>query len=67
MPDSGELHLNGREITQTPESKRDIALVFQNFSLYPDRSVRQNLKFPLLAPDQDLPPHEIQERIGWAS
>ena len=66
MPDSGELHLNGREITQTPASKRDIALVFQNFSLYPDRSVRQNLEFPLLLPGRDLPPHEIQEWIGRA-
>ena len=35
-------------------SARDMALVFQNFSLYPDWSVRKNLEFPLKAPGYEI-------------
>jgi len=44
-----------------------VALVFQNFSLYPDRSVRQNIEFPLRAPGRNLLPEQIRERVEWAA
>src|SRR5204863_1902750 len=42
-------------------------LVFQNFSLYPDWSVRKNMEFPLRAPGRRTPEPAIQERIAWAA
>jgi multiple sugar transport system ATP-binding protein len=41
--------------------------VFQNFSLYPSQSVRQNLEFPLRAPGRELAAGEIAERVQWAA
>jgi sn-glycerol 3-phosphate transport system ATP-binding protein len=44
---SGELYINGHEVTQTPPGDRDIAMVFQNYALYPTMSVRDNISFGL--------------------
>jgi ABC-type sugar transport system ATPase subunit len=44
---SGEIYLKKQAIHQTPPAKRNIAMVFQNYALYPHMSVRDNLKFPL--------------------
>src|SRR5438067_11930755 len=44
-PDGGEIRMEGQNITDWPPAARDVALVFQNFSLYPDRTVRQNIEF----------------------
>lgn len=45
--DSGEIHLNGKRIDQLHPRERDVALVFQNYSLYPHMTVEQNIGFPL--------------------
>jgi multiple sugar transport system ATP-binding protein len=44
-----------------------VALVFQNFSLYPRWTVRKNLEFPLRAPGRQVPAEEIRRRVEWAS
>jgi multiple sugar transport system ATP-binding protein len=56
-----------KEVTHVPPAKRDVAIVFQNFSLYPDRTVRQNMEFPLRAPGRNLRRDEIAQRINWAA
>ncbi len=66
-PDAGALTMEGRDIRGLPPAERDIALVFQNFSLYPDWTVRANLEFPLKARMRDLSPSEIAERVEWAA
>ncbi len=66
-PDEGSVHLAGTDVTGQPPSARDVALVFQNFSLYPDWSVRRNLEFPLLAPGRGLKRDEIDRRVRWAA
>ena len=66
-PDCGHIFLEGREITVEPPGHRDFALVFQNFSLYPDKTVRQNLAFPLKAPSRKLTVAAINDRIEWAA
>jgi len=63
QPDSGSISLAGVDVTGLDPAPRDVALVFQNFSLYPRWTVRRNLEFPLRAPGRDIPEAEIQRRI----
>ena len=44
---SGSLHLDGRDITDVPSSKRDLAMVFQSYALYPHMTVFDNMSFAL--------------------
>ena len=66
-PDHGAIVMAGRDVTALDPASRDIALVFQNFSLYPRWSVRKNLEFPLRAPGRNIAEAEIQRRIAWAA
>ncbi|MEE2656990.1 MAG: ABC transporter ATP-binding protein [Candidatus Latescibacterota bacterium] len=66
-PDAGSVHLRGEEATHWSPARRDVSLVFQNFSLYPEWTVERNLAFPLRAPARRLSDGEISERIAWAS
>ncbi len=43
----GELFIDGQSVTNTPPKDRDVAMVFQNYALYPHLTVRQNLEFAL--------------------
>jgi len=43
----GSLHLDGRDITQVPSAKRDLAMVFQSYALYPHMTVFDNMSFAL--------------------
>ena len=45
--DSGSLEFNGEDLTHTPVWKRDCAMVYQQFINYPNKTVRQNVEFPL--------------------
>ncbi|MES2946455.1 MAG: sn-glycerol-3-phosphate ABC transporter ATP-binding protein UgpC [Pseudomonadota bacterium] len=44
---SGRLELDGRDITELPSGKRDLAMVFQSYALYPHMSVYDNMSFAL--------------------
>ena len=66
-PDNGDIAIDGVSALPLSPAQRDVALVFQNFSLYPDWTVRENLAFPLRAPGRRLPEVEIAERIAWVS
>ena len=44
---SGEIHLDGLLINDLPSKQRDVAMVFQNYALYPHFTVFENLAFPL--------------------
>jgi multiple sugar transport system ATP-binding protein len=66
-PDGGTIQMDGRDVTGIAPAERDVALVFQNFSLYPGWSVRRNMEFPLRAPGRHLPEAEIKERVEWAA
>jgi multiple sugar transport system ATP-binding protein len=44
---SGNLLLDGKDITWTPSGKRDLAMVFQSYALYPHMSVYDNMSFAL--------------------
>ena len=45
--DRGTLQLDGRDITRLPSSKRDLAMVFQSYALYPHMTVFDNMSFAL--------------------
>jgi multiple sugar transport system ATP-binding protein len=46
-PTAGRIHVGGRDVTDVPPQARDLAMVFQNYALYPHKTVRQNLAFGL--------------------
>ncbi len=55
QPSAGEIYLGDRCITTTPARQRDIAMVFQNYALYPHMTVAQNLDFGLRMRGQPAP------------
>lgn len=60
-PSEGELRLDGERIDQASPRERDVALVFQNYALYPHKSVAKNLSFPLEV--RGRPKTEIERRV----
>ncbi len=44
----GEILFDGRPVQHLPPDRRDVAMVFQSYALYPNRNVRDNIAFPLL-------------------
>jgi multiple sugar transport system ATP-binding protein len=57
----GEIRIGESVVNRLEAYRRDIAMVFQNYALYPHMSVFDNMAFPLRA--QRLPRKEIQERV----
>ena len=49
-PDSGKIMIDGIDVTKTQPAFRDTAFVFQQYSLYPNYSVFDNMAFPLRSP-----------------
>lgn len=58
---SGELKLDGRRIDALAPAERDVAMVFQNYALYPHMSVADNIGFPLRV--SGVSKREIEERV----
>ena len=46
-PTSGQILIDGRDVTGVPPQQRDLAMVFQSYALYPHKTVRENLAFGL--------------------
>ena len=61
--DRGAVFLGGQDATHWHPAQRELAFVFQQFSLYPHLTVFDNLAFPLRAPGRKLAPAEIARRI----
>lgn len=66
-PDSGAIEIAGEGVHERTAAERDIALVFQYYSLYPRYTVRQNLEFPLRSRTRNFSQSEIDERVNQAS
>jgi multiple sugar transport system ATP-binding protein len=60
-PTSGRILLDGEDVTSMRASRRDIALMFQLFALYPHMSVRENIAFPLKC--RRVPRTERERRV----
>ncbi len=62
---SGDIEIDGENVTQVPPSKRGLAMVFQSYALYPHMSVRKNIAFPLRM--EGMPQAEIDKKVEAAA
>ncbi len=65
VPDKGRIILDNQDITDWEPKRRDVAMVFQNYALYPHMTVRQNLEFGLKARGTDQT--EREKAVEWAA
>ena len=63
--DGGNLLLDGKDITHAPSSKRDLAMVFQSYALYPHMTVAENMSFALKLAGEDK--KVIKEKVEHAA
>ena len=61
----GELRIDGKLMNDVEPKDRDIAMVFQNYALYPHMTVRENMEFPLKL--RKMPKEEIDRRVKQAA
>ena len=64
LPDSGRVHVAGRDITDLPVHKRDMGMVFQSYALFPHRTVSENVAFGLRMREVAKP--DIERRVKAA-
>ena len=62
-PDHGRILIGGNDVTHAPSAVRDVAFVFQQYSLYPHFTVFDNMAFPLRAPLRRTSAAAIKERV----
>src|SRR5690606_26390757 len=58
---SGDLYIDGERVNEKDPRDRDLAIVFQNYALYPHMNVARNLGFGLKL--RRVPPAEIERRV----
>jgi multiple sugar transport system ATP-binding protein len=63
--DEGAIEIDGTNVVNLPPRNRDIAMVFQNYALYPHMNVAENMGFALKI--ARLPKSEIDSRVGEAA
>ena len=63
--DQGSVYIDNEDVTLTPPQDRDIAMVFQNYALYPNMTVQANMGFALK--QQGVPKEERAERVREAA
>lgn len=63
-PENGSVFIDNNDMTTTPPADRNVAMVFQEYSLYPHLTVYDNLAFPLRSPLRRLPEDQIEDKIN---
>jgi multiple sugar transport system ATP-binding protein len=61
----GVMRIDDRIVNELSPQERNVAMVFQDYALYPFMSVRQNLEFPLKM--RKLPRDEMRRRVAWVA
>ena len=62
-PDAGKIVIGGREVNGEPPASRDVAFVFQQYSLYPHLNVFDNIAFPLRSPARRMPEPHVAAKV----
>ncbi len=62
---SGTIHIGDRDVTALPPRDRDVAMVFQDYALYPHMTVRENLSLGLRL--RKMAAEEIARRVAWSA
>src|SRR5690606_37511410 len=62
---SGDIEIGGRRVNELPPKDRDIAMVFQNYALYPHLTVAENMAFSLML--QKAPKSQIEAKVKPAA
>jgi multiple sugar transport system ATP-binding protein len=62
-PDSGKVFIDGIDVTYKEPRERDVAMVFQDYALYPHMTVFDNIAFPLTIRKSGLTKSEINEKV----
>jgi multiple sugar transport system ATP-binding protein len=62
-PDEGRVTIGGRDVTDETPAARDVAFIFQQYSLYPHLTVFDNLAFPLRSPARRVAAAEIERKV----
>jgi multiple sugar transport system ATP-binding protein len=62
-PDHGRVMIRGRDVTKEVPAERDVAFVFQQYSLYPHLTVFDNLAFPLRSPARRMDEDVVRRRV----
>ena len=63
-PDRGEVRIGGQSVQFLTPAQRNVAMVFQQYSLYPHLTVRENMEFPLKSPLLRTPKAEITRKVA---
>ena len=66
-PESGDVVIDDDRVNDWSAAQRDVALVFQQYSMYPNYTVRQNLEFPLKSRMRKTSADEIARRVQKAA
>ncbi len=64
---SGELTIDDKRVNEKAPRDRNLAMVFQNYALYPHLTVGENIAFPLRLTRGQFTEEEIQEKVGFAA
>ncbi|MHC3436647.1 ABC transporter ATP-binding protein [Natrialbaceae archaeon A-gly3] len=64
-PSEGDIYFDDQRVNDMSPSDRNVAMVFQNYALYPHMTVRKNIEYPLKV--RGIPPDERDERIEEAT
>jgi multiple sugar transport system ATP-binding protein len=62
---SGRIRIDERDVTDVPPGRRDVAMVFQDYGLYPHMTVRENLSLGLRI--RKISAQEIDRRVKWSA
>ncbi len=64
VPDKGHIYFNGKDVTHLPPWEKNIGFVFQNYALWPNKTVFQNIAYGLQLRKKDS--RFIKDKVAWS-
>ncbi len=65
FPDEGSIYIAGRNVTMELPKNRNVAMVFQNYALYPHMTVKENIAYPLIV--RKISKKEIENKVAFVA